>query len=229
MKQIAKNIIGILNKVSLFISIPKLTIRGNTFYLAAINMNKNNAINFSKTKIEKTSISIHGSANILFAIDSLISKSTIDIKGVGNKIFLENGVKIYGTTIQLRGNNCSIKIGTNTSFGGIRIVNVGKNNNVIIGSDCLFSDNIELWASDTHSIFDETGKFINPEQPITIGNKVWVGSHVKILKGVTIQDGSIIGMNSTVTKNIKSKTINVGTPCICTKENVSWTLNYENE
>ena len=93
----------------------------------------------------------------------------------------------------------------------------------------MFADFIELWASDTHSIYNSAGAFINPELPVTIGDNVWIGSHVKILKGITIGNGAIIGMNTVVTKNVMPKSLNVGIPIRCIKEEVTWSLKYENE
>lgn len=48
--------------------------------------------------------------------------------------------------------------------------------------------------------------------PIEIGNNVWIGDKVSIIKGVTIGDNVIVGANSVVTKNIHSNTIVGGVP-----------------
>lgn len=47
---------------------------------------------------------------------------------------------------------------------------------------------------------------------ITIGNDVWIGANVTIMPGVKIDDGSIIGANSVVTKSTKKFGIYVGAP-----------------
>jgi len=49
-------------------------------------------------------------------------------------------------------------------------------------------------------------------KPIKIGNRVWIGANVTILKGVTIGDDAIVGAGSVVTKDIPEKAIAVGTP-----------------
>lgn len=36
-----------------------------------------------------------------------------------------------------------------------------------------------------------------------IKDKVWIGQGAKILKGVTIESGNVIGLNSIITKYIK--------------------------
>jgi acetyltransferase-like isoleucine patch superfamily enzyme len=48
--------------------------------------------------------------------------------------------------------------------------------------------------------------------PVRIGNNVWLGDKVSILKGITIGDNVIIGANSVVTKDIPSNCIAAGIP-----------------
>jgi acetyltransferase-like isoleucine patch superfamily enzyme len=49
-------------------------------------------------------------------------------------------------------------------------------------------------------------------KPTKIGDRVWIGANVTILKGVTIGDDAIVGAGSVVTKDIPARTIAVGTP-----------------
>lgn len=45
-----------------------------------------------------------------------------------------------------------------------------------------------------------------------VGNDVWIGQNVTILPGVHIGDGAIIGLNSTVARNVPPYTVVVGNP-----------------
>ena len=54
--------------------------------------------------------------------------------------------------------------------------------------------------------------------PITIGNNVWIGSHVVINPGVTIGDNSVIGAGSIVTKDIPPNVVAAGVPCRVIRE-----------
>lgn len=48
--------------------------------------------------------------------------------------------------------------------------------------------------------------------PVKIGNDVWVGTGVTILKGSQINDGAVIGANALVRSTIESNAIAVGIP-----------------
>lgn len=49
-------------------------------------------------------------------------------------------------------------------------------------------------------------------QPIRIGDRVWLGANVVVMKGVTIGNNSIIGMNSVITNDIPENSVAVGSP-----------------
>lgn len=203
--------------------------RKSRYFLFKVIGNSKNCIFSMGSKLNRSLIILHGVDNSIELNDSIIIKTKITIRGNNNQILLKKGVVLRNGIIHIRGNNCTVKIGAGSSFGQVRIVNVGRNNSISIGDNCLFADNIEIWASDTHSIYDIDGKFINPERPVEIGNNVWVGCFVRILKGVKIGDSSIIGMNSVVTKDVMSNTLNAGNPLKCLKRDVTWSIDYPNE
>ena len=60
--------------------------------------------------------------------------------------------------------------------------------------------------------------------PIKIGNRVWIGTRVIILSGVTIGDGAVIG--AVVTKNIPTYTVWGGVPAKYIKDR-NKNLKYE--
>lgn len=185
-------------------------------------MGKNNLVDIQNSKIYRTFAHIKGEANSIIARDVFIEDTSITITGDNNSIVIGANVKLRQANIIIRGTGCIVTIGDRTTFGGIRIINAGELNNITIGTDCLFSDHIELWASDTHPIFNEHGELINFEKPISIGNNVWVGSRVIILKGVSIGDGSVIGMGSIVTKDVPKDVVSAGSPNKTIKEKIKW-------
>jgi len=64
--------------------------------------------------------------------------------------------------------------------------------------------------------FDDIDKFIfqqdETRQGIVIEDDVWIGAGTKILDGVRIGQGSVIGAGSVVTKNIENFTVVAGNP-----------------
>lgn len=99
---------------------------------------------------------------------------------------------------------------------------------VIIGDDCMFSNNIYIKPSDGHSIYDSgTLKVLNCPQNIKIGNHCWIGRGCTILKGVNIPNNCIVGVGSIVTKSsmkehLTGNKIFVGSPAKCIKDNINW-------
>lgn len=69
-----------------------------------------------------------------------------------------------------------------------------------IGSGCLFSWDTLIMDTDFHSVFDEDGNILNPDRPITIGDRVWIGCRTTVLKGSAIPDDSVIAAGSTITR-----------------------------
>lgn len=202
-------------------------LRGCTLLLVKIRKSKDSNLTLINCHVEQSAFVINGKSNNIQCQNVEIKNSDIRITGTNNSIIIKPGVRLKDLKINIRGTGCTVVIGENSTFGGCRIVNVGVDNPITIGQDCMFADNIEVWASDTHTITDENNNVINHEKPIAIGNKVWVGSHVKILKGVTISDGSIVGMGSIITKSTPVKSLSIGSPNVVIKENVNWSRNYK--
>jgi len=90
---------------------------------------------------------------------------------------------------------------------------------ITIGNDAAISENVSIWDSDAHTI---EGKEHFATQPVVIGNHVWIGANVTILKGVTIGNDAIIASGSVVTKDIPAKCLAAGIPAKVIRENVKW-------
>jgi len=88
---------------------------------------------------------------------------------------------------------------------------------VKIGHGVAISHDVTILDSDFHPV---NGK-VNTS-PVIIGDHVWIGTRVIVLKGVTIGAGAIIGAGSVVTKSIPGGCLAVGNPAKVIKENVVW-------
>lgn len=92
---------------------------------------------------------------------------------------------------------------------------------VLYGSGVLTIGNgVRIAASSTivaaNHIFSDRNRFIYKQgldkQGINIEDDVWIASGVRVLDGVTIKRGCVIGANSVVTKNTEEYGIYVGVP-----------------
>lgn len=99
--------------------------------------------------------------------------------------------------------------------------NFYTNHNVTIldGAPVTFGDNVFI-APDC--VFSTAGHPIDTEQrnrgleialPISVGNNVWIGTHVSVLPGVSIGSNTVIGAGSVVNRNIPDGVVAVGNPC----------------
>ena len=109
-----------------------------------------------------------------------------------------------------------------TEIGGANLVCCGESTSISIGKNNLWAHNIELRTCDGHDII-LNNKVINQEKSIVIANHVWLAENVKILKGVSIAEDSVVGMNSLVTSNVyPQNVIMAGNPAKVIKNNISW-------
>ena len=107
--------------------------------------------------------------------------------------------------------------GKNIHFKGMAMLNYNctllDSNIITIGDRTLIGPGCHIICTNHAIDADERlrGEFNN--QPITIGERVWIGGNVTILPGVTIGDEAVIGAGSVVTKDIPSGVVAVGNPC----------------
>jgi len=83
-----------------------------------------------------------------------------------------------------------------------------------IGSHTVIGINLSIMTSDGHAL-DPAHRHDGPINclPVCIGEHVFLGDNVTILKGVRIGRNTVIGANSLVTKDIPDNAIASGNPC----------------
>lgn len=113
--------------------------------------------------------------------------------------------------IQSRKSGAEIRIGTKNSFSNN--VTIIANEKIVFGNGCRIGDNVSIFDCDFHELDPaHRGRSHGPTRPVTIGNNVWIGSRVTVLKGVTIGDNSVVGAMSLVTRSIPPDCIAAGNP-----------------
>lgn len=185
-----------------------------------------NKMTLHNSFIKQSNVLVNGENNEICLQQSRLWKVNIGITGNNNRIEISPNAQLNMTQIILRGNNCNIIIGRGTTFGSAYMICMGEGNILNIGDECMFAEDIEIWNTDSHPILDVNDNVTNPSKPISIGNHVWCGKGSKILKGVTIGDNAVIGMQAIVTKDIAASTLNVGIPAKSIREGINWSRNF---
>lgn len=104
-------------------------------------------------------------------------------------------------------NSGFIKVGERTTFNyGCVLI---SHECIEIGGGCLFGPNVHVYDFD-HGM--EQGDVMYRDQPtvtapVHIGENVWLGANVVVLKGVTIGDNAVIAANSVVVKDVPADTL----------------------
>jgi acetyltransferase-like isoleucine patch superfamily enzyme len=107
-----------------------------------------------------------------------------------------------------------VKIGSNVRMSGTTIcANIG----IKIGDRCVIGSDSIIVDTDFHSLdwqirSSDQDAFAAKSKPVNIGNDVFIGVRVIILKGVEIGDGAIIGAGSLVTHNVPAYSVFNGNP-----------------
>lgn len=124
---------------------------------------------------------------------------------LGDRVTLDDGVHLQALGGQ-------ITLGKRTYLGPY--VCMAGPGNITIGNNCLIASHSSLYAnnhvfSDPDTIIDEQGV---TTEGIVIEDDCWLGTGVRVLDGVTIGRGSVIGAGAVVTKDIPPYAIAVGVP-----------------
>ena len=107
----------------------------------------------------------------------------------------------------------TLQVGSRTIFG--HHCTLAARESVVIGDDCLIAEMVSI--RDHNHRFDQLPDIPIREQgfecrPVRIGNNVWLGGKVTVVRGITIGDNAVIGANSVVTRDIPANAVAAGAP-----------------
>lgn len=147
---------------------------------------------------------------------------------IGKNVKIYEGVKLASQK------GCPINIGDNVSIEKGVVISTSEKgkiiigNNVYIGEYCVLTSNEEIEIGDNalisphndivdfNHIYQDSKKPINQQgfvtKKIKIEEDVWIGSGSKILMGVTLGRGAVIGAGSVITKDVPPYHVVVGNP-----------------
>lgn len=99
---------------------------------------------------------------------------------------------------------------------------IGKNcylTKVSIGNYCSIANNVSIGQGEhdlnqisTSSLFYDDAYKVLTKEDCVIGNDVWIGVDAVVFRGVRLGNGSVVGANSVVTKDVPPFAVVVGSP-----------------
>lgn len=178
-----------------------------------------------RLRMKKVNIHIKGSGNTLsIGRGSMVNNCKIRIDGSDQMVDIGEDCLYHAGKIYLRYNKGQhIRIGDKTTIEDAYLL-TDEDASIDIGCDCMFSKFVHLRAGDGHSVLDVvSGKRINRARSIVIGDRVWVGRAVCILKGAVVPSECVIGAHAVVTRRYdRSGCAIAGNPATVVREGVTW-------
>ena len=174
----------------------------------------------SNTLVQKTDAIMRRFRSLKYRILGVQLKGDVHLRGIRiprnfHDIVIHGGTYLDdGTVLIVSGKPTGkpkIIIGPNCGFNRYTLIDASLHvefkEGARIGPHCYITD---------HDHGTKAGEMVmhQPlrEAPTIIGRDVWLGAGVKVLKGVTIGDGAIVGAGSVVVKDVPSHAIVAGVP-----------------
>ena len=189
---------------------------------------ENNLIDSPKNKrnelLKYATVRIKGNNNHLkIGSPNFLRYTEIRIYGDNNTIIMPDGC--FGKVkIEIKSSDCTVIVGDKSGFMGTEIQLWEKGSRVVIGNDCMIAKNTKIYCTDFHAIYHLPEKTpYNQGKEIIVGNHVWLGEGVALTKNTHLTDNIIVGINSTVTKDLTTPyAIYAGNPATLKKTDINW-------
>ena len=120
----------------------------------------------------------------------------------GSKINFEGNVFMDRYCRIRTRNKGVVSVGNMTTLN--RFCSINCIDKITIGNSCKFGESIKLYDHD----YDSNNNF--KSKPIIVGNNVWIGSNVIILKGSVIGDNAVIAAGAVVKNIVKENEVFFG-------------------
>lgn len=194
--------------------------------------------------LSRTRVHVKGSGHRVEIDSARLFGSKIEITGENNRLVIGPNTRMWDSVIKLHGRNLHCEIGehcrlrnveitledvgsrlvikSSTSGTGCRLLS-GEGRLVEIGEDCMMSVHADIRNTDGHSVIDlASGERVNAAKDVIVGDHVWIGLRVQVLKGVSLGEHSIVAAGSVVAKDAPPYTIVAGIPAKPIRQGVTW-------
>jgi acetyltransferase-like isoleucine patch superfamily enzyme len=89
-------------------------------------------------------------------------------------------------------------------------VRISSARSVVIGHSVMMANGVYITDADWHDLYDRTA--LGKNDPVNIGDNVWLGDRAIVCKGVTIGDNSVIGAGAVVVEGVPANVVAAGNP-----------------
>lgn len=135
---------------------------------------------------------------------------------LGDNVFLRSKPKFYQagmsfpTTILTDVKGAFVSIGNNSRINGAYI---HAQKGITIGENCVIASGVNIMDINGHELIS-TNRTIGRDKPaeIILGDNVWIGLNVTILKGTNIGNNAVVGAGSVVKGNFQDNALIMGNP-----------------
>lgn len=177
-------------------------------------------------RLRRCRIVSNGTGNRLVIGDlSRLHHCEMYIGGSNNTIVIGERCYFNHVVFYIEGDGNTIEIGNHTGLYGRAELAAIEGTTISIGDNCMFSSDVFMRTGDSHSVLRKgTRERINPSKSIHIGNHVWIGTKVTVLKGTRVPQDCIVGAGSLLTHAFEHPNcVIAGVPAKEVKQDVDWT------
>jgi len=162
-----------------------------------------------------------GKESVVYYKSSILNLSRLGGVKIGTGCKIGTSPKRYHagmpfhTRLLCDGYDSTITIGDNSRING---ASIHAGSSVEIGANCVIASGVAIMDSNGHELYSKNRtEGSDSPQPIRIGNNVWIGLNVVILKGSIIGDNSVIAAGSVVKGSFPENSLIAGNPGVVVK------------
>jgi acetyltransferase-like isoleucine patch superfamily enzyme len=138
-------------------------------------------------------------------------------------VTIADGCVVRSLGLACEDNGNVISIGRGTEVNGPSDLAAIEGTTLSIGDGCLLSGGVHIRTGDSHSVTDLKGNRINPSKDVRVGDHVWIGMRVVVLKGASIPDHSVVAACAVVTKPFTLPNCAIGgNPAQVIRRDIDW-------
>lgn len=171
----------------------------------------------------KLVVSGPGCVAVLCAGSEFRKGAEIRVEGRGSWAFIGGKVRLGPCKIFVKGRECGAALGEGLTWEGGAALCYREAQAIILGDDCMLSNDVRLRTEDGHGIFDTASRErLNPAEPVVIGPHVWIGHGATVNKGTRIGRGAVLGTKALANGTLEGHAIHAGVPARTLREGVTW-------